>query len=190
MTPDLGAQAYQAPASTGDGHRSKEGPPTRRTIVAAALRATTTVVVLVVLYYQLPFRGVDDVSTAVLLTVGLIVFVVLAVGHVRSILHATYPVIRAIEVLALLVPLFILVFAAAYYAMAGNDPSNFSAPLSRTDALYFTVTVFSTVGFGDIVARSEPARVAVTLQMIGDLVVIGVLIRVVITAAGHGRRGR
>jgi hypothetical protein len=28
-------------------------------------------------------------------------------------------------------------------------------PLTRTDALYFSVTVFSTVGFGDITAKSQ-----------------------------------
>ena len=41
---------------------------------------------------------------------------------------------------------------------------NFSEPLTRTDALYFTVTVFSTVGFGDITAKTEAARLVVTGQ--------------------------
>jgi hypothetical protein len=47
----------------------------------------------------------------------------------------------------------------------------FAGPLTRTDALYFTVTVFPTVGFGDITARSETARIVVTGQMIADLVI-------------------
>jgi len=38
---------------------------------------------------------------------------------------------------------------------------------------YFTVTVFSTVGFGDITAKTEAARLVVTGQMIVDLVASG-----------------
>ena len=37
--------------------------------------------------------------------------------------------------------------------------ANFTHPLTRTDTLYFAVTFFSTVGFGDIAAKSEAARV-------------------------------
>jgi hypothetical protein len=40
--------------------------------------------------------------------------------------------------------------------------------LTRTDALYFTVTVFSTVGFGDITAKTETARLVVTGQSCPD----------------------
>lgn len=38
--------------------------------------------------------------------------------------------------------------------MASASAADFRQPLTRTDALYFSTTVFSTVGFGDITARS------------------------------------
>ena len=63
-------------------------------------------------------------------------------------------------------------------------------PLSHTDGLYFAVTVFSTVGFGDIVAKSESARLVVTGQMLTDLVVLGVTIKAVVGAVRHGLRRR
>ena len=47
--------------------------------------------------------------------------------------------------------------------------SNFSQPLTRIDSVYFTVTTFATVGFGDITATTEAARLVVTGQMIADL---------------------
>ena len=50
--------------------------------------------------------------------------------------------------------------------MAALSAGNFSQPLNHTDALYFTVTVFATVGFGDITATTEAARLVVTGQMI------------------------
>jgi Ion channel len=59
----------------------------------------------------------------------------------------------------------VTLFASAYITMANANPANFSThPLTRTDALYFTVTVFTTVGFGDITAASQSARLVVARQ--------------------------
>ena len=66
----------------------------------------------------------------------------------------------------------------------------FSEPLSRTDSLYFTITVFSTVGFGDIVPRTDGARVVTMVQMLGDLVFVGLVLQVMIGAAKLGLRRR
>ena len=65
---------------------------------------------------------------------------------------------------------------------------NFTEPLTRTDALYFAVTVFSTVGFGDITAKTEAARLVVTGQMIADLIVIGLGLKVIVGAVKRGRQ--
>jgi hypothetical protein len=73
--------------------------------------------------------------------------------------------------------------------MAAISASNFSEPMTRTDALYFTVTVFATVGFGDITAKTEAARLVVTGQMIVDLVTIALVVKVIVDAAKRGRSG-
>ena len=39
--------------------------------------------------------------------------------------------------------------------LAGRSRGSFTQPLDHTTALYFTVTVFATVGFGDIVAATD-----------------------------------
>ena len=59
---------------------------------------------------------------------------------------------------------------------------------TRTDALYFTVTVFSTVGFGDIVAVSQPARLVVTVQMLLDLLALGLVVRAFVGAVQFARQ--
>lgn len=84
-----------------------------------------------------------------------------------------YPALRAVEALGLLVPLFLLLFASTYFLIDRASTANFTQTLTRTDALYFMVTVFTTVGFGDISAKSETARVLVMLQMLADLAVLG-----------------
>jgi Ion channel len=86
----------------------------------------------------------------------------------------------AAEALATTVPLFLLLFASAYYVMARASPASFSHHLTRSDALYFTVTTFSTVGYGDITAVSQTARLVVTAQMILDLLALGLGIRMFI----------
>jgi voltage-gated potassium channel Kch len=74
--------------------------------------------------------------------------------------------------------------------MSRASPATFSHPLTRTDSLYFTVTTFSTVGYGDITPTSQTARLVVTAQMILDLLFLGVGIRVFIGAVQLARQTR
>jgi hypothetical protein len=92
-----------------------------------------------------------------------------------------------VQALAISIPLYLLVFAAAYYAMALSAPTSFTERMSRTDSLYFTMTVFTTVGFGDIAPVTESARVTVMVQMFCNLLVLGVLLRIVVLAVKISR---
>jgi voltage-gated potassium channel len=163
---------------------------TRRLTVLALLRASLTATVLVVLYFTLPLTGSLDGSAVMLLVVGLLVFAAVVTWQIRAVLRSDYPGLRAIEALAAAIPLFLLVFAAAYLRMADADAGAFSEPLSRTDALYFTITVFSTVGFGDITPKTDLARVATMVQMLGDLLVVGLVLRLMVGAVRAGLRRR
>jgi hypothetical protein len=143
--------------------------------------------VLVAAYYLLPLDHITSVPLA--RAGGLLILFAGTVYQVRAITRARYPAVRAVQALATTVPLFLLLFASAYFAMARVSPANFSAhPLTRTDALYFTVTTFSTVGFGDITAVSQSARLVVTVQMLLDLLALGLGIRVFVGAVQIARR--
>jgi voltage-gated potassium channel len=163
----------------------------RRLIVRGMLRACGITVVLVALYFVLPLDHLTRVPLWLSLAVGLLALAGVTVYEVRAILVAAYPAVKAIEALATTVPLFLLLFSACYFLVAQDSPTNFNvASLTRTDALYFTITVFATVGFGDIVAQSEVARLMVTMQMILDLVVLGLVVRVFVGAVQYARGGR
>ena len=82
----------------------------------------------------------------------------------------------------------VLLFASSYVVMATMSASNFGGRLTHTDGLYFAVTVLSTVGFGDITAKTEAARLVVTGQMIADLVILAVAVKIVVGAVGRGRQ--
>ena len=117
------------------------------------------------------------------LTVGLVLFVIALTYEVRAVMRSGRPILRAADALALVIPIFMVVFAWTYLTLARSDPHAFSQPLERVSALYFTVTVFSTVGFGDITPVTDPARVAVMAQMLCDLIFIAVVVRLILEAA-------
>src|SRR5664279_4342413 len=152
------------------------------------LRAVLTVVVLVVLYYNLPLDQELDATAVALLLVGLLALTGLIAWQVRGILRSSYPALRAVSALSSAIPFFLLIFASAYFLMARAQAGSFTEPLTRTDALYFTVTVFATVGFGDIAPTTQLTRIVTMFQMIADLLVLGALLRVVFDAVKLGQQ--
>ena len=167
---------------------ARKAPPASRTIAWAGLRATASTAALVAIYYELPLRTVSTGVAITILVIGLVLLIVLAALQVRWILTSPVPVMRGVEALATSIPLFLLLFASTYVTLTKISGGSFSESLTRTDALYFTVTVFSTVGFGDITAKTETARLVVTAQMIADLVILGLAIKVIVGAVKQSRQ--
>src|SRR5215470_1507371 len=158
----------------------REARPPARTIVQAALRAAGSAAALILIYYLLPLDRTSAGVAVTVLVAGLAVLVGLITVQVRSIVASPFPGLRALEALATSLPLFLLLFAGTYVVMSTITAASFSQPMNHTDALYFTVTTFATVGFGDITAKTEAARLLVTGQMIIDLIVLGIGARVVL----------
>ncbi|WP_285607756.1 potassium channel family protein [Actinokineospora globicatena] len=154
---------------------------------AAIGQLVATCSVLVAGYAWLPDAAPTAGGIVVRWAVGLGVVATVLVWQVRAIARSHHPVRRGVQALVLVVTLFLLVFAKTYYLLAA-DGGAFDGPLGKGDALYFTVTVFATVGFGDIVAVSPTARLLVTLQMLGDLLLLGGAARLLVTVARNRRR--
>ena len=165
-------------------------PPERRLVVRGVIRAVLSATVLVTLYYLLPLDTSSTAAAVTILVIGLAFLIGMVTWQVRAIIRSPYPAVRGIQAFATSVPLFLLLFAATYFVMAKVTAGTFTQPLTRTDSLYFTVTVFSTVGFGDITAKTEVARLVVTVQMIADLVIIGLGARVILGAVKRGQQRR
>ena len=154
----------------------------------AALRTLLTIALILVIYYLVPFdHGMND-ATAAGLVLGAVALAAIVVFQIWAIGRSKYPTMRAVEALAFTIPLYILLFASTYYLMARAQLTSFGVHLSRTDAMYFSSTIFTTVGFGDITAKSETARGVVTLQMMLDLVALGLVVRLVLNAIKLGQQ--
>jgi hypothetical protein len=75
-----------------------------------------------------------------------------------------------------------------FYAMSRHNPNAFNGLHTKIDALYFVVTTLSTVGYGDISAASQAARVVVSIQILFNFAMLGLVLRVVAGAAQHRMR--
>ncbi len=69
--------------------------------------------------------------------------------------------------------------------MSHSNPATFGETFTRTQSLYFAVTILSTVGFGDITPKTDPARAVVAVQILLDLVVIALMAKLLLGAAGR-----
>ena len=147
-----------------------------------------TVVPLLTVYYLAPLDGPLDISTLIGFALGLVAFALVIVWQVRGIVSSDVPRLRTLRAVVIGVSTLLVVFAATYSVISTSQPDSFTEPLSRTDALYFTLTTFATVGFGDIAPRTDLARIVVMIQMITGLIAVGLLGKIVFAAMQKGLR--
>lgn len=163
-------------------------PSRRRAIGRSAARAALNLTAVVGAYYLAPAPGAAHAGAVVRLLVGLAVLVAVLTWQVRDIVRSTLPELRMAEAVATALPLFLVVCALTYLNLSHADAAAFSEPLTHSSALYFVIVVFGTVGFGDIVPRSDTARLLVAVQVILDLAVLGVMLRLLVQAVQRGLR--
>ncbi len=147
-----------------------------------------TVTVVFVAYFLAPLdRSMSPTTILELVLLGLAIIVVMG-WQIWRITRSDYPTLRAVEALAFIVPAYIVFFAAIYFVMNHNSPAAFGVNLTKLDSLYFSGTVFTTVGFGDISAKIQAARALVFSQMMLDLVILGLVVRLVVNAIKIGQK--
>lgn len=164
----------------------------RRKVLARAVGGVLVMDLGLLLAYALiPFQDFTGLGPSTIFLGIIAVFVAVVVWQLRAISRSRFPGVRAAAATAFAIPTYWLLWSLAYLALSQTTPDSFTEPMNRVDALYFTVTVFATVGFGDISAQSSLARVAVTGQMILNLLVIGVVVKLLLgTAQRRFTQGR
>ncbi|MEU5720208.1 potassium channel family protein [Micromonospora sp. NPDC047738] len=142
------------------------------------LRALLACLLLVAAYFLVPVAPDPNAARLTLRAVGtlLVVGVVAALvtRQVRRQLTAPAGSTPARSLANLVVGLVagLLVFALADYIIANNAPHQFSGLSTRVDALYFALTTLTTIGYGDVHAQGQVARVVVCVQMLFSIGVI------------------
>jgi drug/metabolite transporter (DMT)-like permease len=137
------------------------------------LRWLLACLALFVAFMVVPIRPEIDSWTLVLrwcITLAMLAALVILIRRqaLRQLRQADAPV--GALVVGILAGL--LVFALIDYGVAVHRPGQFSGMDSRVDALYFALSTLLTVGFGDITADGQGARVLVCVQMAFNITAI------------------
>ncbi|MFB9239921.1 potassium channel family protein [Plantactinospora siamensis] len=139
--------------------------------------ALLTCLLVVLAYFVVPLR--PDVSTPRLVLRGLattaavVVIAMLVFRQVRRQVSGA-PTNALQDLLRLTVALVggLVIFALADYVIVLSAPGQFVGLRTRVDALYFAVSTITTIGYGDVYARGQFARVFVMIQMLFSVGVV------------------
>ena len=155
----------------------------RRALVRCGLTIVLSWVFVVGAFCILPIGRESGLHTFVRLGLDIALIGAVFAWQIRRISVAQLPELRAVEALGIVVVVFLVLFSGIYLAMSHDAPRTFTQTLDHIQALYFTISIFSTVGFGDITPRTDTARLLVSIQMLLDLVIIGAAVRLIFSAA-------
>jgi F0F1-type ATP synthase assembly protein I len=163
-----------------------------RVLARSIAQIVIVVAVLLTGYLLVPVQA-DSAAVSAVAWAALLAFVsvvVVFLHQARRITHAAYPLLAGAEALIILLAIFLIGFAFIYLVMSTSAPDTFSEPLNRTGALYFAITVLSTVGFGDITPKSDPSRWLVSAQMLIDIGLIAGALRLIFGIARKAEERR
>jgi hypothetical protein len=156
----------------------------RRAILRCGLTIALCWVIIIGAFYVVPIGHESGLRAFVRLGADVALIGAVFAWQIRRISVAELPELRAIEALGIVVVLFLVAFSGIYLGMSHEAPLTFTKHnLNQTQALYFTISIFSTVGFGDITPTTDPARLVVAAQMLLDLAIIGAVVRLIFNAA-------
>jgi voltage-gated potassium channel len=182
-------------AMTGRGRQRPHGPgmPGRSGIAVWVLFVVAYAALMLLAYFRLPAAtlSITDVGVAIALVLAALgVLLWLFVRQIRRVPTAAAPMVQSVSALVVVFVPFLLLFSYIYLSLAARDEGEMVGLRTHLDALYFTVTMLTTVGFGDISPSGQVARAVATTQMLVNLIFLGFLVRVAFQVGQEARRRR
>jgi hypothetical protein len=130
---------------------------------------------VLVAYFTLPIYGDargPGTPYRIVVFVGGLVGVSALFVHQTKMSRRDEPLAAQLRWLLGAVWLTVVFFSIIYLTLARSGTAEIVGLQTKVDALYFTITVLATVGFGDIHAVGQTARVVVTIQMVFDVLFV------------------
>ncbi|WP_446225603.1 potassium channel family protein [Nocardia sp. IBHARD005] len=154
-----------------------------------AVRNGAAALFAVLLYYSVPVGWMFELAAWPGRLAGVFIFFAGVAGlgwliwrRIENYLRDPTAAGGQVDGLLLLVCIVGVVFALFYYRLQQLRPDQFVGLETRTDALYYTLVTLGTVGFGDVHAVGQVARIATMVQIVFDLVVLGTLLTIITTS--------
>ena len=135
------------------------------------VRLGTAIALAVAVYFVVPVQASDE-GLLVRAIVSLLALGLLTAGVIWQILVHLEDPDRRVDGLLFALVVAVLAFALAFYRLEIAYPDQIVGLHTRVDALYFTMTTLLTVGFGDVHAAGQGARVLVMVAMVFNVAVI------------------
>ncbi|MFF5176262.1 potassium channel family protein [Micromonospora sp. NPDC000089] len=160
-------------------------------------RALLMCVLMIVAYFLVPLGHDPNGLRLALRSAGTLLLVaataLLITRQVSRQLGAGTPTgdaeVRSLLRLAVALVAGVLVFALGDYVLAGTRAGQFQGLVTRVDALYFALATLTTIGYGDVHAQGQLARVVVCAQMLFSIGVIATGASIVVRQlTSRGRR--
>jgi voltage-gated potassium channel len=164
----------------------------RRAPLLALGRLVVTAGLVIVLYYLIPVEpGVSGTRLAWRVVATALAGLVVTWLIFRQLSHQLADPEEA-SLIDLLTALMggIAFFAPADYLTAISGTDQFAGLHTKTDALYFALATVTTVGYGDVHATGQVARVVVSCQLVFNILVITTGASVLTRQIGTRVRGR
>jgi len=150
---------------------------------------------LVVLYFAVPattrIPTGDAVARGVVTIASLVLLGALVARQLR--LQIDEGMDRRVDGLVVSVVGVVVAFSMGFFLLNQRDASQVDGLHTRVDALYFTMSTLTTVGYGDVHASGQSARVLVVIQMVFNVIFVtsaATLMSARIRAVAQQRAGR
>ena len=151
-----------------------------RSTLRKAMLTVLTVVVPIVSFFVLPLDREFGELIAALLVIGAAASLIpISIRQAQRVLTSPDPLFDAMRCIVSALVFLVVAFSSAYFVLAANYEDQISGLHTKLDAIYFTITILSTVGFGDISATGQTARAIVSGQMVINFAVLAVSLRVI-----------
>jgi voltage-gated potassium channel len=143
-------------------------------------RPVWTLFGLLVAYYTFPVKWTGSspgvFALSLLVTVGGVALVgTMMVKELGNVRNGTAG--RGERALSMLLILLVMAASLTFYLLNEVRPEQVANLRTRTDALYFTLSTMTTVGYGDVHAEGQLARAFVCVLIVFNVVVVAALVR-------------
>ncbi len=150
---------------------------TKYTAIVLA-RTVVAVAIILGLYALVPIdKGDSDQTVLIVMTVLGVIWLLAVARQLVRLRRSQNPILQVGEALATVVVLLVVCFALTAMMIDSAPGNQYSENLDKTAAFYYSMTVTTTVGFGDITPTSHLARNVADVQMFVDLVALAAALR-------------
>jgi voltage-gated potassium channel len=156
-------------------------------------RPFLTLVGMLIAYYAYPVELSETAPVIVVVSLagtvgGLLLVGAIMVKELGYVRHGGPG--RGPRLLAMLLVLLVMASSLTFFLLNQTAPDQISGLETRTDALYFTLSTMTTVGYGDVHAQGQLARALVCVLLVFNVVVVASLIRLYTTGRDRGGKAR